>query len=434
MKGRVAVIKKLLVWVLISLFSCWTVYGYDLFVNSEPIHAEVYSGQQLIGKTPLRLSSLTSDRYELRVKKKGFEDVIDEVELGEGKERIRFYALSPLNISIVLNQKSKDVYLNEIKAGTTPLVIANMPSGTYSIESDKDTIAIENSEYLQATRTAVTETIFSGALFGGSIVGIALYSSRNDTMNAHAFGLTSVVFGALLGYNLLKLSKLSMGSRKDKASMSGVEIREYTGTDDRNTFMEGMEHIGKEQWDEALKKFILVVNLYEDSHFVPISYYEAGYCYFQMGNYPKALQYMRDFVYEYPIYELFPYGVNYLLDIRLRLGRPEDALEDYNRLRPVAIDDESGNLYGEYYENLVTLFRETGEEDRYILEDLLGELDRYLESFPDSASYPGILLMKGKLLYEWLDREKGLSVFEEIGSRFSYDKKITREMESIVNE
>jgi len=428
------VIKKILVWILISLFSCWTVYGYDLFVNSEPIHADVYSNQQLIGKTPLRVSSLTSDRYEISVRKKGFEDVIDEVELGEGKERIRFYALSPLNTSIVLNQKSKDVYLNEIKAGKTPLVIANMPSGTYSIESDKDTIAIENSEYLQATRTAVTETIFSGALFGGSIAGIALYSSTNDTMNAHAFGLTSVVFGALLGYNLLKLSKLSMGIGKEKASMSAIEIREYTGTDDRNTFMEGMEHIGKEQWDEALKKFILVVNLYEDSHFVPISYYEAGYCYFKMGNYPKALQYMRDFVYEYPIYELFPYGVNYLLDIRLRLGRPEDALEDYNRLRPLAIDDESGNLYEEYYENLVTLFRETGEEDRYILEDLLGELDRYLESFPDSASYPVILLMKGKLLYEWLDRQKGLLVFEEIGSRFSYDKKITREMESIVNE
>ena len=427
-------IKRVLVCVIVSLFCCWNGYGYDLFINSEPIHAAVFSGEKLLGKTPLRLKGSAGDSYQLTIRKKGFEDAVDDVVIADSKERIRFYTLAPLNISMVLNQKSRDVYLNDIKAGKTPLVIDNMPSGTYRIESGEGVITIENSEYLHATRTAVTESIFSGVLLGGSIAGIAHYNNTNDTMNAHAFGLATVVFSAILGYNLIKLSKLSMGSRKDKTAMSGVEIRQYIGTDDRNTFTTGMEHVGREEWDEAVKKFIIVINLYEDSHFVPISYYEAGYSYLQMGNYPKAMQYMRDFVYDYPLYELFPYSVLYLLDINLRLGKPEDALVDYDGLRPITIDDESGVLHKEFFETMVTLFRETGENNRYILEDLLSELDRYLESYPDSTSYPEILLLKGKLLYRWLDEEKGRLVFEQIGKGFSYDEKIIREMDAILNE
>ena len=427
-------IKKMLVSILLLFFFCWTGYGYDLFINSEPIHAAVYSGGMLLGKTPLRLRGSEGERYTLTIKKNGFEDVVDEIIIRGSEERIRFYPLSPVNISMVLNQKSKDVYINEVKAGETPLIVANMPSGTYRIESEERVITIENSEYLHTMRTAVTETIFSGALLGSSIAGIAFCNGINDTMNAHAFGFVTVLFGALLGYNLLKLSKLSIETRMDRTAMSGMEIRKYTGTDDRDTFAAGMEYIGREQWEEAVKRFIILINLYEDSHFVPVSYYEAGYSYFQMGNYPKALQYMGDFVYDYPIYELFGYGVQYLLNIQLRLGKPEKALEVYNNLRPISIDDESGLLHEEYYETMETIFRETGETNRYILEDLLAELDRYLESFPDSERYSEILLMKGKLLYQWLDPEEGLLIFKEIGEKYSYNQNLKREMERIINE
>jgi tetratricopeptide (TPR) repeat protein len=225
-----------------------------------------------------------------------------------------------------------------------------------------------------------------------------------------------------------------MGSREDRQAMSGVEIHPYTGMDDRNVFASGMELIGREQWEDAVKKFILVINLYEDSQFAPISYYETGYCYYRMGNYPKARQYFTSFVYEYPLYELFPYAVQYLLDVELRLGDTDKALEYYESLRPIHIDDESGELYKEYYNLYATLYHDSGEKSLYLFDDLARELDYFLINYPESLSYPDVYLLKGRLLYQYLDRNEALKIFEEIRNSYSFNKELISEMESIVNE
>ena len=88
-----------------------------------------------------------------------------------------------------------------------------------------------------------------------------------------------------------------------------------------------------------------MVNVFSDSEYAAISVYEMGYCYYMKENYAKALEYFRKFVYDYPIYELFNYGVYYLLEIALNNGKNEQALVDNNKLRPVYIEDESGALY-----------------------------------------------------------------------------------------
>jgi tetratricopeptide (TPR) repeat protein len=429
-----AVLKKCLLCLLILLIVCWTGYGYEFFINSEPINASVYSGETFLGKTPLRLVGEESHTLRLTIRKEGYEEVVDEVTLLKTGEKMRFFPLSPEHVSIVLDQKGSEVLINGVSAGESPLVIGSLPDGTYRIEKNQNAISIENAEYNNSIRTTVTETIFSGLLFSGSVVGMAHLRGIGDTMNSHAFGFATVVFGSILTYNLFKLSKLSIENKKDRTGMSGVVVREFTGTDDSDTFTEGMSYIGKEKWEEAIRKFLLVINLYEDSHFVPVSYYEAGYAYVNAGNYPKALQYLKDFVYEYPIYELFPYGVLYLFDVQLRLGRSADALSDYEKLRPLHIDDTSGMLHADYYDRMVTLFEKTGGTRRDILYDVLSELDRYLDANPASASYQKILLLKGTLLYRWLDRKKGALVFEEIKDRFSHETEIMREVERILHE
>ncbi|UCB46853.1 MAG: PEGA domain-containing protein [Spirochaetota bacterium] len=426
--------KKIFITILISMFISATGYSYELFINSDPINASVYSGEELLGKTPLRLHDIKEDRIKLTFKKSGFEDAEEEVVLRDIQRPIRFYTLTSSNISIVLNQNDQALYLNEVNAGKTPLIVHNLPGGTYNIDTSEGVISINTSEYFHQQRTAVTETIFSAALVGASILGMIHFSNINEPVNAHALGVTSLVFGGIFGYNILKLSKLSMGSREDKQAMSGVEIRPYTGMDDRNIFASGMELIGREQWEDAVKKFILVINLYEDSQFVPISYYETGYSYYRMGNYPKARQYLRSFVYEYPLYELFPYGIQYLLDVELRLGDAEKAMESYNSVRPVRIDDESGELYQEFYNLYATLYHDSGEKSLYLFEDLKRELDYFLVNYPESPRYPNIYLLKGRLLYQYLDREEALKIFEEIRNNYSYDKELISEMESIVNE
>ncbi|MBN2322458.1 MAG: PEGA domain-containing protein [Spirochaetes bacterium] len=426
--------KKLLLYLMVLCIACWTGYGYEFFINSEPIHASVYSGETFLGKTPLRLVGEESRTLLFTIRKDGYEAVREEVALTETGERMRFFSLSPERVSIVLDQKGSNVLLNEVSAGESPLVISGLPDGTYKIEKSRNAISISNAEYSHSMRTTVTETIFSGLLFSGSVAGMAHLRGIGDTMNAHAFGFASVVFGTILTYNLFKLSKISIEEKKDRIQMSGVSVREFTGTDDRDTFTEGMSHIGKEKWEEAVRQFLLVINLHEDSHFVPVSYYEAGYAYLQAGNYPKALQYLKDFVYSYPIYELFPYGVLHLFDVQLRLGRPADALSDYESLRPLYIDDTSGMLHADYYDRMVTMFEKTGGTRRDILDDLLSELDRYLDTYRSSPNYSKILLLKGTLLYRWLDKKEGAFVFEEIKERYPHDTETMREVERILHE
>ncbi len=426
--------KMLLIIVLILILSFWTGYSYELFITSEPINALVFSGEERLGSTPLRLKGISKESINLTIKKKGFEDIQEEVYLQDLENRMLFYTLSPLNISIVLNQKDKDLYLNDIKAGKTPLIIDNISSGTYKIDSKEGVISIKNSEYSMTTRTALVEALFSASLLGVSIAGIAYFNQNQDTLNAHAMGFSTIIFGGILGYNLLKLYKAGIGSRKDRATMSTVEIKPYRGVDDRNIFSSGMEFIGREQWKEAITKFILVINLYSDSQYVPISVYETGYCYYEMGNYPKAREYFKKFVYEYPIYELFPYGVSYLLDIEMRLGEPDEALKDYNSLKPIYLEDESGELIKEFYDIYLKLFLETDEKNHYILHELLGELDRFLTTYMDSSAYSEIYFLKGKLLYQYLDREKGILVFNDIEEKYSYDKSLISKIESILYE
>ena len=184
-------------------------------------------------------------------------------------------------------------------------------------------------------------------------------------------------FGGLLWYNLLKLSKLNTIYKKEVDDITAVNVELFRRETARELFSTGMEMLGNENYDEALTKFSFVVNVFSDSEYAAISVYEIGYCYYMKEDYDKALEYFRIFVYDYPIYELFNYGVYYLLEIAMNNGKYEQALVDYNNLRPVHIEDESGALFIEFDRILTWIFRETGETHDYLLTDLLDGLRWY---------------------------------------------------------
>ena len=50
--------KKIFITILISMLISATGYSYELFINSDPINASVYSGEKLLGKTPMRLHDI----------------------------------------------------------------------------------------------------------------------------------------------------------------------------------------------------------------------------------------------------------------------------------------------------------------------------------------------------------------------------------------
>ena len=405
----------------------------NLFINTDPINAEVYINGESAGRTPLRLTGFEHEVIEVRVSKDGYMDGREEVRLGELRRELLFFSLSPLNVQITFHQKNQNIYFNDEKVGKTPITIDNLPAGVYRLEKREDGIAFSNESFRQLKRVTLLETFFTAGLLGLSVTGSVIYKDNERDVESRVLGISSALFGSLLGYNLLKLYKINLSHKMAISSVTAIEVESFRTESARDLFSSGMALIGREKWDEAITKFSFVLNLFPDSEVTAISVYEIGYCYYQLRNYPKAIEYFKKFVYDYPIHELFVYSVFYLIDLELNSGLAFQAMQDYSALKRIYLEDESGALYKKYYRLFTGLYNETGGTNSFMLEDFLDELNYFLSNNDDSSAYPEIFLMKGRLLYEYLDREEGLSILKDIRKNYSYDKKLIMELESILN-
>ncbi len=417
--------RRIVVLLLIFLVPC-PMFAGELFVSSNPLNADVWLNGEYAGKTPLRKSGL-KDAIDIAVRKEGFGRVEEKVEADGSRTTLLFYELQPLTIDLVLNQDEKEVFLNDVFAGNAPLVVRNIPDGIYHIGSGDRAITLSNAEYTRARKTTIYETAFSVGLTALSFTG-----AFNDQPVKGTLRVSSVIFGGLLGYNLLKLLKLQTAIRDEKRSMRGVEVLAYRGEEDRDMFSKGMEFVGTESWDEALAKFNLLINVYPDSSFVPLSIYEMGYIYYQLGRYEEASKYTARFVFDYPAYEFFTLGVFQLLRADMNTGDYGGAAGHYKMVRPLYLNEANVEEYIEFYKIMTELYTHTGEK-AFLSEDLFAELQVFLDKNEESLSYPDILLLKGKLLYLYLDEDRGLKLLGDMKEDFPYRKDIISEVEGVLD-
>jgi TolA-binding protein len=426
--------RKTLILLVAIAFFAYTAHAKELFLNTNPLNAQVYMGDDLIGKTPLRLSNLRKDGLSaVRFTKKGYEDVEIQIELDEERSQLLYYNLYSPNVDFILSQREKDVFLNEVSAGKSPLVVKNIPNGVYRIESNQERIAISNAEYQRLKKTTRWETISTGVLFAGSLGAGIYYSNSDNQKTADLFLLSTIIFGGLLGYNLLKLGKIELDARMDRAEMSAIEISHMSLEADRDMFTTAMEYVGKEYYEDALSKFKLLVNLYPDSQYVPLGLYQIGTIHYSLEEYEQAARHLKTFVYDYPVIEFFTFAVHDLIDSELKQKNVAEALGYYESLRPVYVDDPSGTLYSMYYDLYTRLYEETGSQNDAILKDLLDEFDYFLDNYQDTYFYPDVMFLKGKLLYSYLDREQGITVFESLRERYGQREEILAQVESLLN-
>ncbi len=404
----------------------------EIFINTDPILAEVYIEGEQVGLTPMRIHG-EEESYRLRIEKDGYDTLKKQIPLPEERRSHVFMALSPLNLQVVFTQKNQKVWINNRSVGDTPIEIKNLPAGSYQLEKRKEGISLSNRGTRDKRRLVVLETLFSSCFLGLSITGKIYFDNRGDKSASQTMTTASFIFGGLLAYNLLKLQKVRKTVKQDLRDLTAIEVEEFRSDSARTYFTSGMELVGKEQWEEAILKFNFVLNMYPDSSYNPITVYEIGYCYYRLENYKRAAEYFRRFVYRYPIFELFPYGVFYLLDSELSLGMIQEAHADYSALRPVYLDDESGQLHKDFARIYVQLYEETGREDQALIEELRDEIDLFLQTAEKSSMYPEVLLLKGKLLYKYLDREEGVRVLSEMRKKYGYDRDLMKELEAVYN-
>ncbi|MGQ9615180.1 MAG: PEGA domain-containing protein [Spirochaetota bacterium] len=416
-----------------SVLSGGYAFAVELFINSDPLGAEVYLEGESIGKTPLRLVNPERDVLNLSIVKNGFQSLQDEVKL-EGNERSKllFYKLLPITIDFTIYQENRDVYINGVLAGKSPLIIKNLQPGTYDISNKDTTIYLSSGAYSKLKKTTIYESLFATGLFIASIAGTITIDRNDASPMEYALRISPFIAGGILAYDILKLCKLRTEIRRDQKTLKGIEVVPWGGEVDRDLFANGVELIGEESWEKAIREFMLLVNMYPDSRYVPLSIYEIGYSYYHQNEYQKAIEYFGKFLYQYPVYEFFSYGVYYLMETYRKLDNHQEALRIYDNLKPLYLDDVTGEVYKLYYNLVTDLYENTGRKEVLLLKDFLGELDHFVKQYKDSLYYPDILLLKGKLQYYYLDREMGVDIFNEIGENYNYRKELLLEIEAIL--
>ncbi|MFW6180677.1 MAG: PEGA domain-containing protein [Spirochaetota bacterium] len=367
----------------------------ELFINTDPIGAEVYFGLTRMGTTPLRLTGLEPGTVRITVDREGYARVRETVELEGVRTQSLYYDLVPRSLDLILSQAGKEVVINQVTTGTAPLLVKNIPNGIYRLENTEERISIENAEYARMKRAALIEALVSSGLFAASLAGAFHYEPQGG---GEVLNVSAVIFGGLTGYNLIKLARLHTEEQRDRLGMSAIQVTPYNREEDREIFSAGADLVGREQWQQALARFNLLINVYPSSGFVPLSVYEIGYCYYRMDSLEKAAREFRRYVYELPAVEFFPYALYYLLETLAVQGNHRQALADYRALRPLYLHDRSAELLEDYTGLLTGLYDRIGGEQDFLLEDLLREIDYFLERFADSPALGKVLELRERLL------------------------------------
>jgi hypothetical protein len=119
-------------------------------VDSNPADAEVWVNGQFKGTTPLQMDGIKPGNYQLTVKKQGFTDFTDRINLRSGQNKNLIAELSSLagGIQITTNPPSATIILdgNVLKDSRTPAKLDNIPVGVHKLEIKKDGYASVNSE------------------------------------------------------------------------------------------------------------------------------------------------------------------------------------------------------------------------------------------------------------------------------------------------
>lgn len=402
---------------------------HEVFINTDPVGAEVKLDYQPLGKTPVRVVLEQKKKYLMEIEAEGYHQFSTEKFLGEKRREVLFFTLKPEKVNIVIEHKNEELYINGVTAGKTPVMITGLPDGFYRIESNESGIHLWVGDGWETRRESLVDLFFSSSILGLSVTGFVLNDDR-DYEKEIFFKSSALIFGIISGYNFMKFLKSHFEYRSQFNDFYNVDVKPYNVNDAKSNFVKGMELLGNGNYKEAIPYFNLISELYPDSEYLPISIYEIGYCYYMLDD-PKGIEYLKRYVEEYPQPDLFQLAVMMLLEYQLKRSLVYDALVTYQKVRPVIIHDSDGEIIVSYYRILTDIYKRTGKVYNIIIRDILREINYFLTNYKDVPKYPDILLLKGKLHYKYLDKELGEKIFKRILDEYPHRDDLKKEIRAI---
>jgi len=107
----------------------------SIYINSTPSNAKAYLGGAYRGRTPLTISNLRVDKYQIRISKDGYYDWYSTVQVKQNMTAQVFAQLEPMTGSLYVTSSPRyaRVFLDGIERGTTPITIADIEMGWHEV-------------------------------------------------------------------------------------------------------------------------------------------------------------------------------------------------------------------------------------------------------------------------------------------------------------
>lgn len=107
----------------------------DLHVTSTPPGAVVALNNRTQGNTPLTLDGLTPGVYLVRLTRRGHQDALRTVRLEAGQKAVVDLPLEPITGLVLIHSSPSQasVEIDGIDRGTTPLLLTDLPIGSYRV-------------------------------------------------------------------------------------------------------------------------------------------------------------------------------------------------------------------------------------------------------------------------------------------------------------
>ena len=111
----------------------------SLLIRSQPAGASVTINEQTMGVTPLTLPSFAPGKHLLTLALKGYRPHYETLTLAGNDRLVRDISLEPLQGLLVIHStpSGADVEINTTHRGATPLLVSDLPPGTYQARITK---------------------------------------------------------------------------------------------------------------------------------------------------------------------------------------------------------------------------------------------------------------------------------------------------------
>ena len=187
-------------------------------INGTPQKVEVYINGENYGLTPLRNKKMSPGNYSISITRKGYEELINEINVKSGNTTEITYNLKLLHgtISIQGSTEEATVFLDGQEMGETPLLDHMVPIGNYTVKIKKNgykdytkKITVKNDALSTFSYTLIpkkdSSILKKSLIFPGSGQRYAGYKWKGEI-------ITFLQFAAIIG---IVISKQNYSSAKN---------------------------------------------------------------------------------------------------------------------------------------------------------------------------------------------------------------------------